>query len=225
MPKTAKTKKKTSKKQKSSGLSFAQNYTEKATLYICITMLLFAVVALLLITNDTQETQNNEIAKLKAGSLSTQNVMYKDVESVWHDEGYTFSVESVYYTPNIADIDEWFDGNVGGQYLVVGVKVRNNHVQGDRRCVETGNYLRIKGMDEGLEKAPINFGDVCLYPQEEGIVYTAFMLGNEESDVTLYSGLLTRPKVTQVNFGEDDDVTLGKGVFSLENGFVENSTQ
>jgi len=158
---------------------------------------------------------------LKEKGINTNKVTIRAVavESSWEYNHIAYEIKNIYLTPDIADIGNWRDNfNIGtkNQFVVVEADVRDERISGERQNIDTTSFLRIKVGD--VESAPKDDDSLFLSPQEDGKVFRVFVVDKSIQEVTLLSGIASRPRVTKINFFNGDARIL-YGVFLLKSGF------
>lgn len=158
---------------------------------------------------------------LKERGINSENVTIRAVEaeSSWQYNDIAYEVKKIYLTPDIADIGDWRDNfNIGteNQFVVVELEVRDKRTSGGKRNVDTTSFLRVRVGN--IENGPKNTDYLYLNPQEDGKIFRVFVVDKETKEITLLSGITSRPRVTKVDFFSGD-LEVMQGVFLHKSGF------
>ena len=140
----------------------------------------------------------------------------------WQDGNTKLSISKVYLVPDIADIGSWRDNYGIGKdniFVVVETFVKDNRTVGDGTNVDTGKYLRVTD-NIGKVSAPTDTSYLYLKPQENGTEFRVFVVSKDTKEITLSSGLVYKPQVTNVNFFGTDSKTF-TGVFLYKKGLSD----
>ena len=158
---------------------------------------------------------------LKERGINPESVTIRavDVESVWQYDNVAYEVKKIYLTPDIADIGNWrdnFDIGIKSQFVVVETNVRDRRTNGERRNITTTPFLRIRV--DNIESSPKDADYLYLNPQEDGKVFSVFIVDKEIQEITLLSGITSSPRVTKIDFF-GSNAEMMEGVFLYKTGF------
>ncbi len=142
----------------------------------------------------------------------------EDVTALWQDDEVAYSLEKMYFTPDIANLGNFRNNEriLDKSFLIAEISVRDRRTDGERRKIIVHDYLRLR---EGKsDEAPLSSDNPALYPQETGMAYVTFPVDPNSSQFKLLIGILSRPRVIDLDF-DKDSVLKKEGVFILGKGY------
>ncbi len=145
-------------------------------------------------------------------------VLEGTITAQWQDNSVAYTLEKAYLTPDIADLGSARNNAdiKDKSFLIVQLNARDRRTSGDRRSIQEGNYLRIR--QDKKDSAPLGGDYLYLSPQENGTTYVIFPVARNLNKFTLLAGLLSRPRVIQLDFGSNN-VKILNGVFIYRGGY------
>jgi len=173
------------------------------------------------INRPVKETSDLSKTEMLSRGIHPDPVDIKVLENLtaqWQDKSITYVLEKAYLTPDIADLGS-SRNNVSMKnksFLIVELSVRDRRTTGDRRQITAGDYLRIR--KDQQDTAPVVSDYLYLSPQENGTVYVTFSVERNISQFTLLVGILSRPRVIELDFNSSG-VSTKEGVFILKKGY------
>lgn len=173
------------------------------------------------VSKQTEETGSLSKAEMLTRGIHPDAVNIKILEGItaqWQDKSVAYNLEKVYLTPDIADLgSSRNDVSIKDKnFLVVELSVRDRRTTGDRRLIPAGNYLRLR--KEQVDSAPVVSDYLYLSPQENGVIYVTFPVEKGISQFTLLVGILSSPRVIELDF-DSNGVNTKEGVFILKGGY------